>query len=318
MATPYEQPRPRARRGRGGVVGPLLLIFIGGVFLLQNAGILPPSVWGNLWRLWPLVLVLVGLELLIGRRLPGLFAIFGLGIVVVALIVAAYAYAVPGAARGALSTQTFTTELGSAKQSAVTIRFGAGQLVIGPQLGGAAGQLAAMTYTGSSDLVPTTNYTVVGDTGRLEYQISGRGGANFFLPSGGGSDSLRMEIELAREVPITTLNVQTGATDARLDLGSLRVSSIDMAVGAATTWLRVPETGQTTAHISGGASSITIEVPPGVAARIRHRGGLSAFQIDESRFPAVGAELNQSPEWDTATNKADINLETGVTTIQVN
>src|SRR6266540_4258283 len=123
MATPYEQPRPRARRGRGGVVGPLLLIFIGGVFLLQNAGILPPSVWGNLWRLWPLVLVLVGLELLIGRRLPGLFAIFGLGIVVVALIVAAYAYAVPGAARGALSTQTFTTELGSAKQSAVTIRF---------------------------------------------------------------------------------------------------------------------------------------------------------------------------------------------------
>ena len=86
LATPYAPPPPRARRRHGGsVIGPLLLIFVGGVFLLQNAGILPASVWGDLWRLWPLVLVLAGLELLIGRRLPWLFAIGGLVIVVAAL-----------------------------------------------------------------------------------------------------------------------------------------------------------------------------------------------------------------------------------------
>jgi len=54
------------------VVGPLVLIFIGGVFLLQNAGYLPPNFWVNLWRLWPLVLVLAGIELLLAHRVPWL------------------------------------------------------------------------------------------------------------------------------------------------------------------------------------------------------------------------------------------------------
>ena len=60
---------PRQRR-RGGVVWPLILIFIGGVFLLENTGYLPPNFWMNLWRLWPLVLVLVGIELLFASRIP--------------------------------------------------------------------------------------------------------------------------------------------------------------------------------------------------------------------------------------------------------
>jgi LiaI-LiaF-like transmembrane region len=318
MAAPYGQPQPRARRGPGSIVGPLVLIFVGGVFLLQNAGVLPPSVWRDLWKLWPLVLVLAGLELLVGRRLPGLVAVAGLAIVVIALGVAASSYTIPGMAHGAMTTQTFSTRLEAAKQASVSVRFGAGQLVLGPQLGVSSGELANMTFTGPADLLPNPTYSVVGDTGRLEYQITGRTGANFFAPVGGSAEGLHMEIDLAREVPITTLNIQAGATDARVDLGSLRVNNLDMAVGAATTWVRMPESGVTSAHISGGASTITIEVPQGVAARIRHRGGLSGFQIDQSRFPAAGDEVNQSPDWDTAANKVDINLETGVTTIQVN
>ena len=76
---------------------------------LRNAGVLPASVWGDLWRLWPLVLVLAGLELLVGRRLPWLFAIGGLAIVVLALGVAASSYGVLGAARANVATETVPT-----------------------------------------------------------------------------------------------------------------------------------------------------------------------------------------------------------------
>ena len=82
MAAPYGSARPRRR---GSVIGPLVLIFIGGVFLLQNAGIVSPTVWGGLWRLWPLVLVLVGMELLFGARAGWLVAIVGLGAILFAL-----------------------------------------------------------------------------------------------------------------------------------------------------------------------------------------------------------------------------------------
>jgi hypothetical protein len=44
---------------------------------------------------------------------------------------------------------------------------------------------------------------------------------------------------------------------------------------------------------------------------------LSGLHIDPNRYPP-GDEINQSPDWDTATNKVDITVETGFTTIQVN
>src|SRR4030081_150733 len=66
----YGPPPATQRRRRGGVVGPLILIFLGGVFLLQNTGYLPPNFWFNLWRLWPVILVLVGIELLLANRVP--------------------------------------------------------------------------------------------------------------------------------------------------------------------------------------------------------------------------------------------------------
>ena len=57
-------------------MGPLILIFLGAVFLLQNTGYLPANFWLNLWKLWPLVLVLIGIELLLSHRVPW-FALAG-------------------------------------------------------------------------------------------------------------------------------------------------------------------------------------------------------------------------------------------------
>ena len=128
-----------------------------------------------------------------------------------------------------------------------------------------------------------------------------------------------MELNLSPDVPITTLNAQTGGAEAHLDLSSLRVSSVEMSVGAATASVRLPENaGLTTMHVSGGASTITLEIPQGVAARIQHHGGLNTLNVDQNRFPLVGEGLYQSSDYATATNKVDITLETGVTTIQVN
>ena len=50
-----------------GVAGPLILIAIGAAFLLSNMGLLSWSAWGLL-RLWPLILMAIWIDLLIGRR----------------------------------------------------------------------------------------------------------------------------------------------------------------------------------------------------------------------------------------------------------
>ena len=53
---------------RGGLVGPIILIGLGVVFLLNNLGFLEWSVWDVLLRTWPLLLIAWGIDLLIVRR----------------------------------------------------------------------------------------------------------------------------------------------------------------------------------------------------------------------------------------------------------
>ena len=56
------------RGRRGGLFGPVILIGLGVVFLLNNLGILDWSVWEVIVRLWPVLLIAAGLDVLIGRR----------------------------------------------------------------------------------------------------------------------------------------------------------------------------------------------------------------------------------------------------------
>ena len=56
--------------------GALVLIFLGIVFLLINFNVLPWSIWNYLLRLWPLLLVFVGLQAVFGNSRIGNTIIF--------------------------------------------------------------------------------------------------------------------------------------------------------------------------------------------------------------------------------------------------
>jgi hypothetical protein len=72
----------------------------------------------------------------------------------------------------------------------------------------------------------------------------------------------------------------------------------------------------TTVRAETGAASVVIEVPTGVAARIRSRMALGSSHVDELRFPRVTTGF-ESPDYATASNRADIDLRGGVGSIRV-
>lgn len=45
----------------------LVLVIIGFMFLFSNFGILPPIVWNQILHLWPILIVLIGIDVLIGH-----------------------------------------------------------------------------------------------------------------------------------------------------------------------------------------------------------------------------------------------------------
>ncbi|HEY9204495.1 MAG TPA: pentapeptide repeat-containing protein [Candidatus Methanoperedens sp.] len=50
---------------RRGFVGPLILLTIGFILLFNNLGIIPWDIWKTLWRFWPVILILIGIEILV-------------------------------------------------------------------------------------------------------------------------------------------------------------------------------------------------------------------------------------------------------------
>ncbi len=51
----------------GDIIFALLLIFAGGMFLANNLGIIPWEIWTELWRYWPVLLILWGLRIVLGK-----------------------------------------------------------------------------------------------------------------------------------------------------------------------------------------------------------------------------------------------------------
>ncbi|MDF1514283.1 MAG: DUF5668 domain-containing protein [Anaerolineae bacterium] len=113
------------------------------------------------------------------------------------------------------------------------------------------------------------------------------------------------------------LKLNTGACDTRVDLTNTQVTSLKVETGASATQITLPaDAGYTRVHASGGAASLTLNVPDSVASQIEVQGGIYSADVNQHRFPRQG-KYYRSPGYDTAENKIDIKLEMGVGSIEV-
>jgi hypothetical protein len=61
---------------------------------------------------------------------------------------------------------------------------------------------------------------------------------------------------------------------------------------------------------------VSVKVPEGVAARIRASGGVASINVDRKRFPRQG-QVYVSPDYETAENTVDIDLDMGVGSLSI-
>src|SRR5438132_10324924 len=118
----------RMPRNRGLIL-PLILIGIGVVVLLANTGVLSRQAVERLGDLWPLLLVILGLQLILNHTLPRQQAtLIGLGATAI-IVVAAVAYAAlaPAAPFG---TQRFDSSerLGGLSAASLDLNYGAASI----------------------------------------------------------------------------------------------------------------------------------------------------------------------------------------------
>jgi len=287
----------------GFPLGATILIVIGVVFLLNNLGYLPWDVWGTLWRFWPVLLILVGVNFFLAGSRPWVMLIVTL-VVLAGVFLAVWAMS----GSGALTKQTtvsFSQPLGVIERAEVQIDFGAGKLVVGSLPYGSDRLAAGEVSEGA-----VRDAAVSGGVARLRLAAPAPG---WWVP---GAPSADWKVQLTRQVPLD-LVFKTGANESEIDLTDLLVASLTLESGASRNLVILPaNAGTTRAAIKAGAADIRVVVPSGVAARIKAEAGVSSIDIDQTRFPKTG-DYCISPNYTAAVNRVELELKAGAASITV-
>jgi len=200
--------------------------------------------------------------------------------------------------------ETFSFALQSAKQVDFEFSHGAGQIQI------SGGAPTGKAIVGSSAVGMNTESQMDGD--RLKVEIgAGPSMIPFIGPSSGA-----WRYQITQEVPVT-LEINAGASSLNFDLTDVRATRIEVSMGASSLDLTMPARGASLLDVDAGAASINVRVPASVAARIRFDGGLNSVDVDTNRFPKIDAGFYQSPDFDSAVNRAEINFDGGLGSVTI-
>lgn len=257
---------------------------------------------------WGAILILLGVLLLVNTFIKVDIAKFfwPLLLILLGLWVLWGVFAAPRT----FETEDATIPLEGAAQARIRMRHGAGRL----RVGGGAGPDELLSGSFGGGMEQQAKQT--GDTLDVEMKVR-VSAANFAFPwMWGPRGALDWTVSLNEDIPLS-LDLETGASDTRLDLSDLRVTNLRVQTGASSSEITLPASaGYTKAAISSGAASVRVRVPEGVAARVKAHGGMADIRVDKNRFPRVG-NVYQSEDYDTAENKIDIDIDTGVGSISV-
>lgn len=282
---------------------PLFVIMIGVVSVLTAVVTRRQHAMG-LWRIWwPLAFTVVGIVLLLSTTesiaiapaellawWPVAVMALGLWFLLGALF----------AGNAGADTQQLALPLNGLAAAHVRLRFGGGELHVGEAT---PGMLVSGTFEGG---VRVRNRLRRGSIELRPYADA--------MPFWGGTP-LHWNVGITSRIPVD-LRLDTGASRSEIDLVALNVRQLELHTGASETNVRLPAAGSTSLRAETGVAAVTIEVPAGVAARIRSRMTLGSTSVDESRFPRV-FDGWQSADYETATNRVDMDLQGGLGSIRV-
>jgi len=284
----------------------IFLLFLGVVFLLQTLNILPWGLWEILWRFWPVLIIIIGLGILLRRYNVWLVSLLVLAIISACLGIAIWQYGLSPA----LGMVSYSEPLGNMERAQIEVDFTAGDIHIGSLPPGSPNFVEVASEVRNSDGSMNVDFRQQDGVGTLRLSI-GRVNRPFW-----GGDGIRWEVNFTRNIPLT-LNIKSAVSNTELYLSELKVTELRLDVDAGNCKVMMPSsTGTTYAYIKSDVANLEVNVPDGVAAKIRLDTDLSASDVDESRFPKQG-DYYISDNFDTAQNRIYLEIESDVGRVQV-
>jgi len=286
---------------------PAVLILVGVFALLVNSGLVQPERLDRLADLWPLILIVIGLELLARRALQGAAAELAAVLIVALAIVGAAAYVALGPAIPT-GTQSLTLSggVGSVKQASVQVDVGAAHITMEGADTGADLYRAHISYSGPK---PEVSF----DANSGDLHISQGNTSGFFF------QDRRFVLDLQLKADVTwKIAVNSGSSSDSLKLSNAHVSDIELNTGASHEDITVgAPSGSVPITINGGALTVNIHRTKGVAASVSVSGGAVNLTFDGRQSHAIGTVTAQTGGYNSASDRYQIQVNGGASNVTV-
>jgi hypothetical protein len=305
----------------------LVLLGIGALFLLQNLGVLN-FYWGSVWRLWPLIIVIIGINLVLPKNIVG-------NLLSVLIILGAFFFLV---FIGSSPDKSITRMLGNGDTTDVK-----GMVYERTDRNGKPWQVFAQDFRDSVETVnlkisggaiaykigpPTDQHLFYAETEReitkniMVYHAS-KGVATIMF----SIDSLSQRISNLDRVknftninlhplPVWNLKLNLGAGSADFDLSGNKIQKMDVNCGAASfTALLGAPLEKSLISIDSGAGSVKVQIPSTAPCILHVKTGLSSR--DFPGFKKVDNHTFQTPGFSADVPHYVINLKGGLSSFTV-
>jgi hypothetical protein len=275
--------------------------------------------WEDLWKLWPVVIILWGVSVMVRQQvvkviISGLTA-FLLAFAIFSSVKSGIVYAGNGMDFTFDNNHnnyhygvTDYSEKYSSKYENASLRFkaGAGSFIVKDT----TADLFFAHSEGKQD-----NYTLSknasGNKVDLDFEMTQRHVQIF-----SGKNRNRVELKMNAD-PLWDLDFDLGAASVNFDLSAYKTEKISINMGAASLKLKLGDRAEETKlDLNAGASSIDIEVPEDAACEIISDVSLSSKHFDG--FKSSDDKTYRTDNFDSAKKKIYITIDSGVSSIRVN
>jgi hypothetical protein len=305
----FSEIEPAPRRGARGVTGAVLLIGLGTALLLSNLGIITLN-WLTLVQFWPVVLILIGLDIAFGGRSAA-------GSVVVALVALAVVFGVifwsgflgnTVGGSGDIIEGEFSQEIGEATALHTVLDLG----VANTEVGSMESDTEAVSGTFSTDdrFQIESSYQVEDGKGILRVEQRGDGSFGSFI----GATASEVNLDLNNALPLE-LEVNAGVGELTLDLSDVLLVNLSIDAGVGNVTVTLPGGESYHVDVDAGVGNVTIELPEDDEIRIVHDGGLGNLDLDEERFTEVSEDVWETEDYNDGTG-IEINVDAGVGNVE--
>lgn len=309
------------RRHYRSIFWPIVLLGVGAVWLLTNLGYIQSIDLGFLVRLWPVLLIIIGLDILLGRIAPWLSALLGLAVIAGLIAVLIYAPSLGFSRPSTLNVDHLEEPLGNASSAIVDLRLSLESVDVSPLDSDVKLIEADMHHYGKGYL------TISGDTQKkLVLGSEGDNSSNnwFSWPSIGtnwGNDQY-WNVGLTNRIPLD-LSVDGSLGSSDIDLSGLKLTDLNVNVSmgsmeitlpvssegydvdingsAGSLDVTLPENSNITVHLEGSAGSTTFTLPSNFALRVEVLdGGLGSVDLPSNLVRVSGSGDAQEGVWEVA------------------